>query len=80
MGKSHAKKGSEIALQLVCLRSSERSVTPGESKGEVSDEGRASLVVQVVKNLPAVQQTQVRSLGQEDLLEERMATHSSILS
>ena len=34
----------------------------------------------MVKNLPAVQQTQVRSLGQEDLLEERMATHSSILS
>ena len=46
MGKSHAKKGSEIAVQLVCLRSRERSVTLGESKGEVSDEGRASLVVQ----------------------------------
>ena len=37
----------------------------------------------VVKNLPAVQETKetwVRSLGQEDLLEEEMATHCSILS
>ena len=33
----------------------------------------------VVKNLPAKQETQVRSLGQEDLLEKEMATHSSIL-
>ena len=40
---------------------------------------RASLVAQMVKNLPAVQETQVRSLGWEDLLEEGMATHSSIL-
>ena len=33
----------------------------------------------VVKNLPAVQETQVQSLGQEDLLEEGMAAHSSVL-
>ena len=33
----------------------------------------------VVKNLPAMQETQVRSLGQEDSLEEGMATHPSIL-
>ena len=39
----------------------------------------ASLVSQTVKNLPAVQETQVRSLAQEDPLEKRMATHSSIL-
>ena len=37
----------------------------------------ASLVVQSVKNLPAVQETQVQSLGQEDPLEKEMATHSS---
>ena len=36
---------------------------------------RASLVAQTVKNLPAMQETQVQSLGQEDPLEERMATH-----
>ena len=39
----------------------------------------ASLGAQVVKNLPAVQETGVRSLGQEDFLEEGMAAHSSIL-
>ena len=37
-----------------------------------------SLVAQTVKNLPAMQETWVRSLGQEDLLEKGMATHSSI--
>ena len=42
----------------------------------------ASLVVQnlVVKNLPATQETQVRSLDQEDPLEKEMTTHSSILA
>ena len=33
-----------------------------------------------VKSLPAMQETQVQSLGQEDLLEKGMATHSSLLS
>ena len=37
-------------------------------------------MAQMVKNLPAVQETWVRSLGQEDLLEKEMATHSSILA
>ena len=39
----------------------------------------ASLVVQMVKNLPAMWETWVRSLGQEDPLQEEMATYSSIL-
>ena len=38
-----------------------------------------SLVAQMVKNLLAMQETHVRSLGQEASLEKRMATHSSIL-
>ena len=38
------------------------------------------LVAQRVKSLPAMQETQVRSLGQEDPLEKGMATHSSILA
>ena len=38
------------------------------------------LVAQMVKNLPAVQETQVRSLGWEDPLEEKLAIHSSILA
>ena len=41
---------------------------------------KASLVAQIVKNLPAVQETQVLSLGQEDPLEKGMATPSSILA
>ena len=40
----------------------------------------ASLVTQMVKNLPAMQETQVPSLGQEDPLEKGTANHSSILS
>ena len=39
----------------------------------------ASLVAQMVKNLPAMLKTWIRSLGLEDPLEEGMATHSSIL-
>ena len=38
----------------------------------------ASQVVQMVKNLPAMQETRVRSLGQEDPLEKGMATQSSM--
>ena len=37
-------------------------------------------MIQMVKNLPAVQETQVQSLDQEDPLEKEMATHSSILA
>ena len=38
------------------------------------------LVAQSVKNLPAMQETWVRSLGREDSLEKEMATHPSILA
>ena len=38
------------------------------------------LVAQTVKRLPTVQETRVQSLGQKDLLEKGMATHSSILA
>ena len=46
---------------------------------EGSDHG-ASLVAQLVMNLPAIWESQVRSLGQEDTLEKEMATYSSILA
>ena len=39
-----------------------------------------SLVAQMVKRLPTMWETWVQSLGQEDLLEKEMATHSSILA
>ena len=41
---------------------------------------RASLIAQLVKNLPAMQETSVQFLGWEDPLEKEMATHSSILA
>ena len=41
---------------------------------------RASLMAQMAKNPPAMQEIQVRSLGQEDHLKKGMATHSSILA
>ena len=41
---------------------------------------KASLVAQMVKTPPAMQETRVRSLGWEDPLEEGMAAHSSILA
>ena len=43
-------------------------------------EYRASVVTQMVKNLPAMWKTQVQSLGQEDPLEKVMAPHSDILA
>ena len=41
---------------------------------------RVSLVVQMVKLLPTMRETRVRSLGREDPLEKEMATHSSIIA
>ena len=55
----------------------------GRSAGEGIDyplqHSWASLVAQLVKNLPAMWETWVRSLGWEDSLQNRKATHSSIL-
>ena len=52
---------------------------PGESPW-TEEPGGVSLVAQMVKNLCAMQETQVQSLGQEDPLVKEMATHSSILA
>ena len=41
---------------------------------------QASLVIETVKNLPAMQETQVQSLGQEDPLGKEMAAHSRTLA
>ena len=53
---------------------------PGEWIGYPFQYSWASLMVQMVKNLPAMQETWVWPLGREDPLEEGMATHSSILA
>ena len=45
-----------------------------------SQKSRMQLVAQMVKHLPAMRETLVRSVGQEDPLEKEMATHSSTLA
>ena len=52
----------------------------GEGIGYALQCSWASLVAQLVKNLPAMQETWVRLLGQEDPLEKGTANHSSILA
>ena len=76
---------SSVVKESVCNAGDPSSI-PGS--GRFSGEGIgyslqyswASLEVQLVKNLPVMQETWVRSLGWEDPLEERKATHSSILA
>ena len=53
--------------------------SPGEGIGYPLQYSWASLVAQTVKNLPAMQETWVQSLGWKDPLEEGMATHSTVL-
>ena len=53
---------------------------PGDGIGYLLQYSQASLMAQTVKNLPAMQETWVRSLGREDPLEKEMETHSSILA
>ena len=55
-------------------------IVHGITKSRTQPFFKASLVAQTVKNLPAMQETQVRSLGREDPLEKEMETHSSILA
>ena len=54
--------------------------SPGEGIGYPLQCSWASLVAQIVKNLPAMQEIWIQSLGLENLMEEGMATHSSILA
>ena len=56
----------------LCFRSSQGIASPKESK--------TSLVAQMLKNLPAIQETWARSLGWKDPLEKEIATHSIILA
>ena len=54
--------------------------SPGEGIGYLLQYSWAFLVAQTVRNLPAMWETWVQSLGWEDPLKEGMATHSSILA
>ena len=68
------KEAEEPEIEMPTFAGSQRS--QGNSRKPSTF---ASLVAQTVKNLPAMQETQLLSLGQEDPLEKGTATHSSIL-
>ena len=70
--------GLEPRINFEIVEGSGRSA--GEGIGYPLQYSWTSLVLQLVKNLPAVWETWVRSLGWEDLLEKGTATHSSILA
>ena len=57
-----------------------RQMPPAPGSSLMTSGQNFNLVVQRVKNLPAVQETWVQALGWEDSLEKGMATHSSILA
>ena len=77
-GNSAGKESACNAGDLSSIPASGRS--PGEGIGWPLQYSWASLVSQMVKNLPAMREAWVRSLGWEDPLEEGMATYSSILA
>ena len=80
MGFFDSSAGKEFACNARDPGSIPRSGrSPGESIGSPLQYSWASLVAQLVKNLPAMREIWVRSLGWEDPLEKGMATHSSIL-
>ena len=76
---------SSAGKESVCNAGDPSSVSgsgrfPEEGTGYLLQYSWTSLVAQAVKNPPAIQETWVESLDWEDLLEEDMATHSSILA
>ena len=78
-----AFSGNSAGKESTCNAGDPSSIpgrSPGEGIGYPLQYSWASLVAQTVKNLPAMRETWVRSLGWEDPLEEGMATHSSILA
>jgi len=77
--------GSLVGKEFPCNAGDSGSIPglgrfPGEGTGYPLQYSWASLVVQLVKNLPAMQETWVQSLGWKDPLEKGKATHSSILA
>ena len=77
--------GSSAGKESACNAGDPSSIprsgrSPGEGISYPLQYSWVSLVVQLVKNLPAMQETLVQSLGWEDLLEKGVATHSSILA
>ena len=81
----HGFPDSSVGKKFACNAGDPNSIPGlGRSSGEVIDYplqySWASLVAQTVKNLPAMQETWVRTLGWEDPLEKGTDTHPSILA
>ena len=77
--------GSSAGKESACNAGDSGSIpgwgrSPGEGIGYLLQYSWASLVAQMVRNMPAMQETWVRSLSWEDPLEKGKATHSSILA
>ena len=68
------------SLQPEKARTKQGRSNAAKKKKKKTKKSRASLVAQMVKNLSAMQETQIWSLSQEETLEKGMATHSSILA
>ena len=80
MGFPDSSDGKESACNTEGPGSIPGSGTPGERIGYPLQYSWASLVAQMVKNVPVMRETWVRSLGLEDPLEKGKATHSRILA
>ena len=85
LGFSRGLTDSSVGKESACNAGDPSSIpglgrSPGEGIGYPLQYTWGSLVAQLVKNLPAMQETPVRFLGWEDPLEKGKATHSSILA
>ena len=86
MVEEHEEKTKGHSMDRIPQKQShgERALWMGRKEEETHQEHStglvASLVAQMVKNLPAMQKAQVHSLGRDDPLEKGMATHSSVLA
>ena len=78
LGSSVGKKNLPAVQETSSIPGSRRS--PEEGAGYPLQYSWASLVAQLVKNPPAMQETWVQPLGWEDSLEEGMATHASVVA
>ena len=85
LGGSNASPDSSVDKESACNAGDPSSIpglgrSPGERIGYPLQYSWASLVAQLEKNLPAMRETWVQSLGWDDPLEKAKATHSSILA
>ena len=83
--KVNVMSGSSVGEESTCNAGDPGSIpgsgrSPGEELGYPLQYSWASLVAQMVKNQPAMQETWIQSMGWEDPLEEGMANHSTVLA